>query len=172
MALRAGDRAPAFDLPSTSGEKVSLEGLRGRKVVLFFYPKDQTPGCTREACDFRDRYDALRAAGAEVFGISKDSIASHGRFREKQALPYPLLSDADSAVATAYGAFGMKTLYGKQILGTIRSTFLIDEKGMIEAAWSPVKVDGHAEAVLATLKGEAPPSEKKAASKRTTAPKG
>lgn len=154
MALQAGDKAPSFDLPSTSGGTISLESLRGKKVVLFFYPKDNTPGCTREAKDFRDHYQAFQKAGAEIFGISKDSLASHDRFRAKQDLPFHLLTDADNAVATAFGAFGPKKLYGREYQGTIRSTFLIDEEGTIEAAWPKVKVAGHAEEVLATVLGE------------------
>lgn len=154
MALQAGDKAPSFDLPSTSGGTISLESLRGKKVVLFFYPKDNTPGCTREAKDFRDHYQAFQKAGAEIFGISKDSLASHDRFRAKQDLPFHLLTDADNAVATAFGAFGPKKLYGREYQGTIRSTFLIDEEGTIGAAWPKVKVAGHAEEVLATVLGE------------------
>jgi peroxiredoxin Q/BCP len=153
MALKLGDIAPEFDLPSTTGRNISLASLRGKKVVLYFYPKDQTPGCTREACDFRDRHAALEGSGAVVLGVSKDSLKSHANFREKQSLPFPLLSDPDNAVAKAYGAYGEKTSYGKTTLGTIRSTFLIDEDGRIERIWSPVKVDGHAEEVLLAVKG-------------------
>lgn len=163
MALRAGDKAPPFQLPSTTGEDVSLESLRGRKVVLFFYPKDETPGCTREACDFRDLHGAMAEAGAAVFGISKDSLASHERFQKNHDLPYPLLTDADNEVATAYGAYGTKTMYGKKVVGTIRSTFLIDEEGTVSSVWSPVKVDGHAEKVLVALTGGTDAGSKKAA---------
>ena len=152
VALNVGDRAPDFDLPSTTGENLSLASLRGKKVVLYFYPKDQTPGCTREACDFRDRHAALNGSGAVVLGVSKDSLKSHDNFREKQSLPFPLLTDEDNAVAKAYGAYGEKTSYGKTSVGTIRSTFLIDEKGVIARIWSPVKVDGHAEEVLEAIR--------------------
>lgn len=146
-----GASAPDFDLPSTSGSNIRLSALKGKKVVLYFYPKDSTPGCTREACDFRDLLPKIVKKGAVVLGVSKDSLASHAKFRESQKLPFDLLSDAGNEVAKAYGAFGEKTMYGKKVMGTIRSTFLIDEKGKIAAVWSPVKVDGHGESVLAKL---------------------
>jgi len=171
MALRAGDKAPPFQLPSTTGEDVSLASLHGRKVVLFFYPKDETPGCTREACDFRDLNDAITEAGAAVYGISKDSLASHERFQKNHELPYPLLTDADNAVATEYGAYGTKTMYGKKVTGTIRSTFLIDENGVIAAVWSPVKVEGHAEKVLVALTGGGDAGSKKAAAAKAASVK-
>jgi peroxiredoxin Q/BCP len=152
--LNIGDPAPALTLPSTSGSDVSLSALRGRRVVLYFYPKDDTPGCTRESCDFRDNVARLDGHGAIVFGISRDSIASHEKFRKKHGLPFDLLSDPDASVGRAYGAFGKKMMYGKAVVGTIRSTFLIDEKGRIEHAWSPVNVDGHVDAVLQALAGE------------------
>ena len=161
--LKPGDPAPDFRLPSSSGKEVGLRDLRGRHVVLYFYPKDDTPGCTREACDFRDRVSKLRSAGAEVLGISKDSMGSHQSFVEKYDLTFPLLTDGDNRVSSAYGAYGEKVLYGRRFMGTIRSTFLIDPKGRVQAVWSPVKVDGHADAVLARLKGEEPT---KASSKR------
>jgi thioredoxin-dependent peroxiredoxin len=152
--LKPGDRAPDFRLAASDGGQVGLGDLRGRRVVLYFYPKDMTPGCTREACDFRDRASEMRAAGAEVVGISKDPTPSHRSFIEKYELTFPLLSDPDNRVARAYGAFGEKVLYGRKTMGTIRSTFLIDPNGTVEAAWSPVRVDGHADAVLARLKGD------------------
>jgi peroxiredoxin Q/BCP len=126
-------------------------------VVLYFYPKDETPGCTREACDFRDRLVKLRSVGAEVLGVSKDSLDSHHGFIRNHRLGFPLLSDADNRVARAYGAYVEKVLYGRRLMGTIRSTFLIDPQGRIEAVWSPVKVDGHADAVLARLSGREAP---------------
>lgn len=152
--LKPGDPAPDFELPTTAGAGTALKDLRGRKVVLYFYPKDQTQGCTTEACDFRDHSSRIRLAGAEVLGVSKDSLGSHERFREKYDLPFDLLSDPDNSVATAYGAYGEKTMYGRKVMGTIRSTFLIDEKGKIEAVWSPVRVKGHVEKVLATLQSD------------------
>jgi peroxiredoxin Q/BCP len=166
--LKPGDKAPDFKLPGTSGRESTLKDYRGRKLVLYFYPKDQTPGCTREACDFKDNFARVRRAGTEVVGVSKDSLASHDRFREKYSLPFDLLSDGDNAVATAYGAYGEKTMYGKKVMGTIRSTFIIDEKGKIERVWSPVKVNGHVDQVLAALKGEAAPAGKKSAGKKVT----
>lgn len=166
--VQVGDKAPEFNLPSSSGGKVSLSKLRGKQVVLYFYPKDDTPGCTKEACDFRDNLGRAKASGAAVYGVSKDSLASHERFRGKYSLPFELLSDEDNAVAKAWGAYGTKTMYGKKVLGTIRSTFLIDQQGKVAAVWSPVKVDGHVEKVLAALsgKGEAEAAPKKASAKR------
>jgi peroxiredoxin Q/BCP len=146
-----GDPAPAFRLPSTSGAPLALADLRGKKVVLYFYPRDQTPGCTREACDFEAAHAKLRAAGALVLGVSKDSLDSHARFRSAQRLGFDLLSDPELAVHKAYGAYGSKLHYGKRIEGVIRSTFLIDEQGKIAARWSPVRVDGHVEKVLAAI---------------------
>lgn len=165
MALEAGAKAPPFRLPATTGGELSLADFRGKKVVLYFYPKDSTPGCTQESCDFRDVNSEIEAAGAVVLGVSKDSLASHDKFKAKYELPFPLLSDRDNALATAFGAYGEKTMYGKKVMGTIRSTFLIDENGTIERAWSPVKVAGHADEVLAAVRGEAAPAKKPAAKK-------
>jgi peroxiredoxin Q/BCP len=153
--LEVGQSAPAFALPSTSGKTVTLASLKGQRVVLYFYPRDDTPGCTREACAFRDDQAKLKKAGAVVLGVSADSLASHEKFRAKYALPFELLSDADKSVAKAYGAYGEKTMYGKKVIGTIRSTFVIGADGKLEAVFSPVKVDGHSEKVLAVLTGEA-----------------
>src|SRR4051812_35732688 len=135
--LEVGSTAPAFTLESTRGGSVSLAGLRGRKVVLYFYPKDDTPGCTREACEFRDQHRAFEQAGATVVGVSRDPMERHTAFRAKHALPFELLSDPGAKTALAYGAFGEKILYGRPVQGTIRSTFLIDERGRIAAKWSP-----------------------------------
>jgi peroxiredoxin Q/BCP len=169
--LQTGTKAPAFTLPSTSGASVSLASLKGRKVVLYFYPRDNTPGCTVEACDFRDQHSALQKAGAVVLGVSSDSLKSHAGFRAKHELPFDLLVDEGSKVASAYGAFGEKLMYGRKVQGTIRSTFLIDEQGKLAAVWSPVKVQGHVAAVLAALTGTAAPAAKPA-SKSTKTSKG
>ncbi|MFN3653443.1 MAG: thioredoxin-dependent thiol peroxidase [Armatimonadota bacterium] len=147
-----GDLAPDFTLPATDGEPVRLSDLRSRKVVLYFYPKDLTPGCTQEACDFRDRYAELQAAGAVLLGISPDPVKSHQRFTEKHALPFSLLADEGAAVATEYGVWKEKSMYGKTYMGVERTTFLIDEEGRIAQVWPKVKVNGHAEQVLAALR--------------------
>ena len=149
--LKAGEKAPEFKLESTGGGEVSLKALRGKKVVLYFYPKDNTPGCTKEACDFRDEQAALKKAGAVVFGVSKDKIDSHHKFKERFKLSFELLSDPDLSVARAYGAYGKKTMFGVSTTGMIRSTFLIDENGVVQAVWPKVKVIGHADEVLAAL---------------------
>jgi len=154
--LTEGLKAPDFTLPGIDEDgaetKFSLKELRGRKLVLYFYPKDNTPGCTREACDFRDNMRRLKG-NAAVLGISPDSVESHKKFREKLDLSYPLLSDGEKTVASAYGAWGEKTMYGKKTFGIIRSTFLIDEKGVLLKAWRKVKVQGHVDEVLGALKG-------------------
>lgn len=151
MALKVGDRAPDFALPADDGRTYALKDLRGKRVVLYFYPRDATPGCTTEACDFRDRQAAFAGAGVTVLGVSGDDLKSHARFRSKHTLSFPLLSDPDHAVATAYGAFGEKVLYGRTSMGIRRSTFAIGPDGAIEAVWQPVRVPGHAEAVLAAV---------------------
>ena len=149
--IEAGRKAPEFSLPSSDGKTVSLKALRGRKVVLYFYPKDDTPGCTKEACAFRDTHAEILRAGAVVYGVSPDSVASHEKFRSKHKLPFPLLADSDKAVARKYGAYGEKVLYGKKVVGMIRSTVLIDADGIVRRVFPKVRVDGHAEAVLAAL---------------------
>jgi thioredoxin-dependent peroxiredoxin len=141
--LAAGDAAPDFTLPTDQGETLSLKELRGRKVVLYAYPAAMTPGCTKQACDFRDSLASLQAAGYEVIGISPDKPAKLAKFREHDALTFPLVSDQDKAVLTAYGAYGEKQLYGKTVTGVIRSTFVIDEDGLIERALYNVKATGH-----------------------------
>jgi peroxiredoxin Q/BCP len=146
--LKEGDKAPAFKLPSVEGGDVSLKDYAGRTVVLYFYPKDDTPGCTREACAFRDSQAALKKAGAVVLGVSPDSVESHQKFRTKYKLNFPLLADADKAVAKKYGAFGEKVMYGKKVTGMIRSTFVIDGAGVVRKVFPRVRVDGHAEKVL------------------------
>lgn len=141
--LAAGDPAPDFTLASDTGEEVSLSGLRGRKVILYFYPAAMTPGCTTQACDFSDSLESLRTAGYEVLAVSPDQPAKLARFRERDGLGISLLSDPDKATLTAYGAFGEKKLYGKTVQGVIRSTFVIDEEGTVEVAQYNVKATGH-----------------------------
>ena len=141
--LTAGDAAPDFSLPTDTGETLSLESLRGHKVVLYAYPAAMTPGCTKQACDFRDSLASLQKAGYEVVGISPDKPAKLAKFRERDALTFPLVSDEDRSVLTAYGAYGEKKLYGKTVTGVLRSTFVIDEKGRIERAMYNVKATGH-----------------------------
>jgi len=141
--LNPGDEAPDFTLPTDSGGSLSLKDLRGRRVVLYAYPAAMTPGCTKQACDFRDSLASLQAAGYEVVGISPDKPERLATFREHDALTFPLVSDTDKSVMTAYGAYGEKQLYGKTVTGVIRSTFVIDEKGHIERAMYNVKATGH-----------------------------
>lgn len=152
--LKPGDAAPDFDLPSDSGERVRLRDLRGKRVVLYFYPKDDTPGCTTEACSFRDAWSELQRRGIVVLGVSKDSPRSHVRFKDKYALPFTLLSDEDHAVADAYGVWGPKKFMGREYEGMDRATFLIGPDGRIEAVWPKVKPEGHAEEVLAAAERE------------------
>ncbi|APF35393.1 peroxiredoxin [Microbacterium sp. AISO3] len=149
--LEPGDLAPAFTLDDQDGSALSLADLRGRRTVVFFYPAAMTPGCTREACDFRDSVESLRAAGIEVIGISRDDEAKLRRFREQEQLTYPLLSDPDHAVHEAYGAWGEKMNYGKTVEGVIRSTFVIDADGRIEHALYNVKATGHVARVRTLL---------------------
>ena len=130
-----------------------LSDLRGRKVALYFYPKDMTPGCTQEACDFRDRRAELQAAGAVVLGVSPDDVKSHGKFAAKYGLPFPLLADTGSEVATAYGVWQEKSMYGRTYLGVVRTQFLIDEHGRVAKIWPKVKVAGHGDEVLAAVRG-------------------
>ena len=141
--LTAGDTAPGFTLPDASGVPVSLADLRGSRVILYAYPAAGTPGCTTQACDFRDNLASLQTAGYHVVGISPDAPAVLSRFTEKQSLPFPLLSDPDHSVLSAYGAYGEKKLYGKTVTGVIRSTFVIDPDGRIEKALYNVKAAGH-----------------------------
>jgi len=151
-----GSEAPAFELKDQHGNVVSLSSLRGKWVVLYFYPKDGTPGCTKEACDFRDKHGPIQALGAVVVGVSADSAASHQKFAEKYELPFTLLvDDDDHSVARAYGAFGMKKNYGKEYEGIIRSTVIIDPQGKVAKAWASVKTDVHGQQVLDWLKANA-----------------
>jgi peroxiredoxin Q/BCP len=150
VRLAPGDLAPDFTLSDDTGAQVSLSGLRGQRVVLYAYPKAMTPGCTTQACDFRDSLDALAAAGIVVLGISPDSPAALARFRARDQLTFPLLSDPDRSVLRSYGAWGTKMMYGKATTGVIRSTWVIDEQGRIEVAMYNVRAKGH----VAKLRGE------------------
>jgi peroxiredoxin Q/BCP len=149
--LSAGDKAPRFTLPDQDGKKVSLKDFAGQRVVVYFYPKDDTPGCTKEACQFNDNLRAFSRAKVPVLGISADRAEAHQAFRAKYGLKFPLLTDADHKVGEAYGAWGEKTLYGKKTIGVIRSTFLIGSDGKVIRPWYQVKADGHADKVLAEL---------------------
>jgi len=153
VRLRPGDLAPGFRLPDQDGRPVDLEDLRGRRVVLYFYPRDGTPGCTTEACQFDQVLEEFAALGVEVLGVSGDDPASHRSFRDGHGLRFRLLSDAGHRVAAAYGAFGERRRYGRPVTGVIRSTFLIDEVGQVTRAWYGVRADGHAARVLAAAGG-------------------
>jgi peroxiredoxin Q/BCP len=152
MAIEVGKKAPAFTLESSEGGKVKLSELAGKVVVLYFYPRDNTPGCTVEAEGFRDAVPALQKLGAVVLGVSKDSIASHCKFRDKFKLNFPLLTDPDGKIMEAYGAWGEKVLYGKKSLGIIRSTVLIGPDGKVLKHWPKVSVKGHVDDVVASVK--------------------
>jgi peroxiredoxin Q/BCP len=158
MSLQVGDLAPDFSMPTDDGRTISLRDLRGRKVVLYFYPKDDTPGCTKEACSFRDNLPTFANVNAEIIGVSRDDSDSHRAFRDKYGLNFMLASDTDGSVVNDYGVWKEKNLYGRTFMGIERTTFLIDENGKIEAIWPRVQVDGHTEQVLAAIRGEAPPS--------------
>ena len=149
--LKVGDKAPAFSLPSSEGKNVALKDCKGKNVVLYFYPKDDTPGCTKEACSFRDNLGRVRKNGAEVFGISADSIHAHEKFIEKYGLTFPLLSDENKEVIKAYGVWKEKSMYGRKYMGIERTTFIIDEKGKIAQIFPKVKVEGHTEEVIEKL---------------------
>ena len=152
MAVEAGHKAPGFDLPTDGGGRLRLEDFAGRPVVLYFYPKDDTSGCTKEAQGFAAAYPEFRAAGAEVVGVSRDGVASHDRFKAEYGLPFPLGADEDGSVVEAYGVWVEKSMYGRRYMGIDRSTFLIDRAGTIRKAWRQVKVPGHVEEVLAATK--------------------
>ena len=154
--LEEGSKAPAFTLATDAGEKVKLSSFKGSPVVIYFYPKDDTPGCTKEACAFRDRKGELQALGAVVLGISGDSVESHVKFRDKYSLNFPLLSDPDHAVSEKFGAWREKNMYGKKSMGIQRSTFLIDADGKVAKVWKRVQVDGHDEQVLEALRSLSP----------------
>ncbi len=150
--IEVGAKAPAFTLTSDSGEKIRLSDLSGAPVVLYFYPKDDTPGCTRQACAFRDMHSQLAQAGAVVLGVSPDDRNSHIQFRDKHALNFPLLVDADHKIAEKYGAWREKNMYGKKSMGIQRSTYLIDATGKVAKVWKRVQVDGHDAQVLQAVK--------------------
>lgn len=149
--LKEGDKAPDFELPADGGRTVKSSDLKGKPYVVYFYPRDNTPGCTTEACDFRDHFARIGARSAAVFGVSTDSIKSHDGFKKKFELPFTLLSDADKTLHNAYGSWGKKKFMGKESDGTIRSTFLVDKDGVIAKAWPTVKVKGHVEDVIAAV---------------------
>lgn len=151
--LNINDKAIDFTLPDSNGSKISLSDFKGKKVVVYFYPKDNTPGCTKQACSFRDVYDDILDTGAVVIGISPDNGDSHEKFKNKFGLPFYLLSDVDHAVAEAYGAWGEKKNYGKTYMGIIRSTFIVNEDGIIIKTFPKVSPEGHGEVVLKFLQG-------------------
>ena len=148
---RIGGKAPAFTLFGDNGKKVSLADFRGKKVVVYFYPRDNTPGCTRESCAFRDGLSEIKRKGGEVLGVSTDSVASHKGFKQKYGLNFPLLSDSEKKISLAYGVWKLKSLYGRTYMGLERSTFLINEEGLISKVFPKVRVDGHVDEVLAAL---------------------
>jgi peroxiredoxin Q/BCP len=164
MSVQVGAPAPKFDLEADDGERRSLLDFKGKWLVLYFYPRDNTPGCTREAQDFSAAGARLRKLGAEVVGVSKDSVKSHCGFRDKYDIRFPLLSDPDLVAHKAYGAWGTKVMYGKSVEGTLRSTFLVAPDGTVAQIWKSVKVDGHADKVIAAL-SEAPAAKGSAAKK-------
>ena len=149
--LAVGDAAPDFSAETDGGGSVKLSELRGKKVVLYFYPKDSTPGCTAEACAFRDSEADFQAKNTVILGVSSDSIKSHDRFKARHSLPFPLISDNDRSISESYGVWRQKKLFGRTYMGIVRSTFVIDEQGKIEAAYDKVKVRGHVAEVLAGL---------------------
>lgn len=149
--VKIGEKAPNFKLPSGNGQAMSLKDLKGKKIVLYFYPKDDTPGCTKEACSFEQNSAALKKKGAVVIGVSADSPDSHARFAEKYELSFPLLSDEKREIIKLYDVWKEKSLYGKKYFGIERTTFVIDENGVVRHVFSRVKVDGHTEEVLAVL---------------------
>ena len=152
MSLQVGDQAPDFTCKTDGDGEISLQSLREKKIVLYFYPKDMTPGCTTESEEFRDRLAEFEAANTVIIGASKDSVARHDTFKAKSQLPFTLVSDEDGTLCESYGVWRMKKLYGKEYLGIVRSTFLIDENGIIQAVWDKVRVKGHVDAVVEAAK--------------------
>jgi peroxiredoxin Q/BCP len=153
--LKVGDKAPDFSLPDQNGNSVALKNLKGHQVVLYFYPKDDTPGCTKEACGFRDSLGPIKKTGAVVLGVSQDDGVSHQKFVAKDQLPFTLLSDDGARVSKTYGVYKQKNMYGKKYWGIERTTFVIDPAGKLKAVFKKVKVDGHVDEVLAALQKEA-----------------
>lgn len=152
MSVGVGDKAPDFKMAADDGEEIALKSLKGRTVVLYFYPKDDTPGCTKESCDFRDVESQIVRAGGVILGVSLDGKESHQKFIKKFGLPFPLLSDEDAAVSKTYGVYKEKNMYGKKYWGIERSTFVIDPDGKLKAVFRKVKVDGHVDEVLTALR--------------------
>jgi peroxiredoxin Q/BCP len=150
--LQIGKPVPKFKLAATGGDEVSLDSLKGKAVVLYFYPKDDTPGCTTEGCGFRDHHASFKKAGAVILGVSRDSLASHEKFRAKYEFPFDLLSDGDEKLCKLFDVIREKNMYGKKVMGVERSTFLIDKQGVLRREWRKVKVDGHVEEVLEAVK--------------------
>ena len=146
--LQLGKKAPSFSIPNESGEKISLAQLKGKRLVIYFYPKDHTPGCTQESCDFRDHFARLKKFGVEVLGVSRDSVSSHEKFKTKLALPYSLLADEEGKMCEAYGVWKEKSLYGRKYMGIERTTFLIDAAGKIQKIYPKVSVKGHVDQVI------------------------
>ncbi len=153
MTPAIGKKIPSFDAPATGGGNLTSKGLKGKAFVLYFYPKDDTPGCTLEGHDFRDHYAQFGGIGVAIFGVSRDSLASHDRFKAKHGLPFELVSDADESLCRAFEVLKEKNMYGKKVVGIERSTFLVDADGVLRQEWRKVKVDGHVEAVLAAARG-------------------
>jgi peroxiredoxin Q/BCP len=152
MTVALGKKVPNFELPATGEQTIKLSALKGQKIVLYFYPKDSTPGCTQEGQDFRDQYAKFKRAGTVVFGVSRDSIKSHEKFKEKQQFNFELLSDENEELCRLFDVIKEKNMYGKKVMGIERSTFLIDEKGILQKEWRKVKVAGHVEEVLQATK--------------------
>ena len=151
MPIQQGNLAPDFELLDETGESRRLKDFRGKPVVLYFYPKDDTPGCTTEACNFRDDYSAFQKAGVTILGVSPDSTISHSKFKEKYDLPFPLLADSDHKICQLYGVWGQKKSMGREYMGVLRTTYLIDSKGLVERVFENVKPSDHSEEVLAAL---------------------
>ncbi|HEY0721390.1 MAG TPA: peroxiredoxin [Gammaproteobacteria bacterium] len=147
-----GTKVPPFSLPATGGKAIALADLKGKNLVIYFYPKDSTPGCTTEGQEFRDRYTEFQALNTEILGVSRDSLKSHENFKAKQAFPFELLSDSDETLCQLFDVIKEKNMYGKKVMGIERSTFLIDAKGILRAQWRKVKVAGHADEVLNAVK--------------------